>query len=215
VKHPIVKHTPQWRAALKREIRALYHAATPATKQRGRAWYPAARNLAVAISERYAYSTESVAGAIAWLSPGVRWASNIADAYDLARDISKKTATTYSSNVEKARDSLLIGYPTFTPTSHKVGAFYSNIMNPDTSERVTVDRWILRSHGLREAVSAKQYETIARCYRETARELGESPSALQAIVWLHTRGEAPGEDSAIDAAISEIQSETESRPWEV
>lgn len=85
--------------------------------------------------------------------------------------------------------------------SGKIQNFYLNILYPLTSDGVTLDRWALRvafTHSedstpptiAQATLSIKQYDIVAECYRQVARELGILPLSLQAATWCKLRGSA-------------------------
>lgn len=76
----------------------------------------------------------------------------------------------------------------------KISRFFWNILNP-RSNKVTVDRWILRAALLDDDVKLKApnasfYRVIERAIKGLARMLKVSCAGLQAVIWTIVRGSA-------------------------
>ena len=193
---------PQRRTAIVGKLKTQWAALSDDNRKSAETWYETAHAHVLKMGDLYSYSPESIFGCVAWLSPGVRWSTNLQDAETLARDING-TATTYPSNIVKAVDSLTSDGPLFGPYASKVRSFYSNLREPLTSREVTIDRWILRILGLPENIKPKQYAWIAECFRLAADSLGVRPHVLQAGVWLAARERVPGVAST-DPTLEEV-----------
>ncbi len=182
-----------------RALAATYARADADTRAYGAEWYGAARDFAADLSERYALPLESVACAIAALSPRSRWSENRADAerlcrwYDAERDaadgyghfvpLESIRRDFYAVNIRqiyKAVDCLGCADPLAAGILRgpKERAFAANILGD--SDAVTVDSWIyavaLRQDtargarvGQRSAPTAREYELITRAMRAAAR----------------------------------------------
>ena len=79
----------------------------------------------------------------------------------------------------------------------KTKAFYDNLLNPGTSYRVTIDRWILRGLELRESGGGNGYVALYRgleeLFRQAALKEGLRPCELQAAVWCAIQDTAQAE----------------------
>jgi hypothetical protein len=70
----------------------------------------------------------------------------------------------------------------------KTCAFFHNILNPDTSELITIDRWMLKIAGLEcPSITDKQYDFLSECYYSVANEHNILPLRLQSILWIYYR----------------------------
>lgn len=174
-----------------------YRAASLDTIHAGRQWYATAQDVAVDIAETTDTRIDTVAGVIAALSPQTRWQANV-DAARMICESGQRYPGMLKSNHQRALDVLGSDDPTGTALGkgNKVHAFAENILG-DT-ETVTVDVWAVRAAiGSKSPVSldvllkrAGVYADIADCYRRAARIVNETPRELQAIVWVHVRGNA-------------------------
>jgi hypothetical protein len=74
----------------------------------------------------------------------------------------------------------------------KVCAFYDNLLQPETSESVTVDCWAYRAYidklkAPARWLTPRQYDEIAKGYMWASGEIGAIPCQFQAVVWLVAR----------------------------
>lgn len=168
----------------------------------GLTWYRKAHEYAKALSREYDIPLENVVGVIAVTSVGNRWERNLADAEALCKahaygiPFSKVKSATYKAQKAKAirildaepEDVLrLIG----TKHASKTRSFYSNILDPDTSIDVTIDRWIWRAVGMDGIhASPRLYHAVADIFRTIARKHNVRPCELQAAIWIAIRGSA-------------------------
>lgn len=192
---------------------------TPEHRATGRLWYVEARAFAVEVSQAYEIDLDRVVGVIACLSVQNRWDINKRDAEALIRAhyegevMDEVSVATYSSQKEKAITIILapagakIADMIATKYGPKTRAFYDNILNPSTSYRVTIDRWILRGLDL-EAMSGGGGNRMIKLYRELEEEFRRAallekmvPCELQAAMWVciqqtasveHWEGSRPG-----------------------
>ena len=77
----------------------------------------------------------------------------------------------------------------------KVMSFYENLLHPDTSTRVTLDRWAYRvvfssDRGMQRLSNLGFYERLSDNYREAAARLNLLPHQVQAACWVFARGRA-------------------------
>jgi len=70
----------------------------------------------------------------------------------------------------------------------KITSFFHNILYPNTSPYITIDRWMLKVAGLtNSSITPKQYDLIQECYIDVANELNLLPLKLQSILWIYYR----------------------------
>lgn len=170
---------------------------------KGKTWYTDAHCFADEVAKTYSLPVEKVIGVLAVLSPQNRWDTNKRDCEAFCRahaeglDLADVTCATYESQKRKAIDILTTDASTAdligTKYAPKTRAFYDNILNPGTSYRVTIDRWILRGLDLDSfAKTGKQtsgnsyvalYRGLEELFRQAALKLDLRPCELQAAVW--------------------------------
>ncbi|MGP4112947.1 DUF7178 family protein [Streptomyces sp. 4N509B] len=173
-----------------RNILRVWQSATVEQEQRGRAWYPAAHQLA---AELTGGDARAGAGVIAALSANTSWQRNLALArtacgHGLTRG-HLKDALTKAAAIAAGADPAQV-----LPMTRKTGQFFWCIADPTTDEAVVIDRHahdvaVGRTYGSRERglSNARRYALLADCYRQAARRLGELPSTVQAVTWVvHT-----------------------------
>ena len=175
----------------KRKIRIHYNASTLENERSGLEWYKNAHKFALELSMHFSVTIEVTCGVIAALSPNNRWERNKLDAYNLLFEpfISTKCCT-FLPQRQKALKII-----SESPSSDeiltilkgiKTQNFFSNMVNPETSENVTVDMWAFRSVGVDS--KSKYIGDVTTAYKEVANELKLKPHQLQAIVWGVVRG---------------------------
>lgn len=171
-------------------------------------WYQQAHNFALGLARRHKVDLATVCGIIAALSPLKRWDENKI----LAEAVLKgaKSGHTklfinkalhikqYSNGDVEAIASQLGG--------NKIISFFLNILNPQQTEAVTIDRHALSvilgrntTDGEYRGMTLKQYDFFVNAYRVAGAKLNISPVKLQAITWQGWR-EAKGmkDDSSYD-----------------
>ena len=179
-------------------VLSVFDSATSAEVAEGKSWYLAANALAWEIDPMRPWNG---AGVIAALSPRLRWDKNEAYArlayslkgYDIGEVASyipalgnSRTKALRMVNGEHVSDVIGGGL--------KTNAFWDNILNPYTSEAVTVDKHAFDiANGVRTGYSTvitdKAYREIASLYREAAHIVGIAPLHMQAITWVTWRNQ--------------------------
>lgn len=167
-------------------IIAAYLASTSTQRERGRNWYPTARDLAYIIGDG---DIRKGAGIIAALSPNKRWLENVKLANQAHEgNVRGHTGVTLTKvrKIMNGEDPIMV-----LPMSLKTGHFFRNIVDPYDPDPVTIDRhahdvavgevYGERNRGLD---VKNRYATLALAYRLAARRLGILPSVLQATVWV-------------------------------
>lgn len=184
-------------------ILAVYNRASKAELIAGLRWYHKARLEAIALAQRYDISLESAVGAIAILSPGLRWEYNIEHAERLISAVTKHKdppmvgvyGTRNRDNAVKVIGGASIN-SVISSRALKVRSFYHNILNPDKNTGyVTIDR---HAQSICEntyldtnipSIHGAKYRRYAEAYSEAAREIGRFPHEIQAVTWIRWRNE--------------------------
>ena len=177
-------------------ILSTYYAATADEIHAGKTWYLAANALAWEIDPMRPWNG---AGVIAALSPRLRWDKNEAYArlaYSLKGyaidDASNYIPTLTNSRIKALRMVNGEHVSDVLGKGLKTNAFWDNILNPYTSEMVTVDKHAFDiANGIRTSYSTvitdKAYREIASLYRDAAHIAGIPPLHMQAITWVAWR----------------------------
>lgn len=183
----------------------IWERATLPQRYDGATWYPRAHDQAVALAGEYGTGPETAIGVIAAVSPSNPWEEskgrpgNLQDARTLLRAHATGTELplvgTYGHrNVEKAREIMDGADPLSVLSGPKVRSFYRNILRPDDSGYVTIDRHAkcaaLRIETERDkygTVSLAEYPWLSRHYQTVAAKIGVPVTVLQATVWVYWR----------------------------
>lgn len=187
--------------SLTKNLRKVYKMASQEHLSQGLLWYIKANTICVNLLSTgvHIYTLSQVVGAMATLSPQCSWPVNIKATKDLVLTGECPGYTGYKVNVDKAR-AILDGSKTVdqalgkgTRYGAKVRAFYDNILNPSTSELVTVDTHAIRAAYniadvprdlIRSVFESKLNIEVQDAYRTVAKENDLRPCQLQAIIWL-------------------------------
>jgi hypothetical protein len=186
---------PRQRSKRNVTYRELYACCDSAAKQAGSQWYATAHAQCRAIGRETGYDINIVAAVVSALSPSVNWADNVQWAARLLRAASVREVFAgypgYKANAYKA---WAIARKECKPEdafderkSPKTWAFWRNLRDPEEWRPVTIDRWMLRVRGCQEKITWKTYNALAEEIRETARECGVVPNAVQAALWCVAR----------------------------
>lgn len=179
----------------------VYDSASASERADGMAWYRAANALAWEIDPMRPWNG---AGVIAALSPRLRWDKNEAYArlaynlkgYDL--DVVSNYIPTLGNSRNKALAMVNGAHVSdVLGKGLKTNAFWHNILNPYTSNEVTVDKHAFNiANGERTGydvvITDKNYRIVADLYREAASIAGIAPLHMQAITWLTWRNQNGG-----------------------
>jgi hypothetical protein len=178
-----------------------YADATETDTITGATWYADAFEHAERIADQCGASVQSVAGAIAALSPLREWDRNVADAEQVASTFStggEVPMLHFGQNLDRACKCLSGNNPDDVLGGPKVRAFYAAIMGDWSS--VTIDRWAVQAAKGQAArtgtPSAAQYRDLQAAYTEAARSVGLEPAVFQAIVWVTVRRTTQEQDDA-------------------
>jgi hypothetical protein len=187
-------------------ILATFFNATPAELADGATWYRRASDAAAIIASRYDLSADTVAGAIAALSPNNRWERNVSDTDQLCRAFTLGGYTaadrvkvgTYGANKLKALRILTGESPLDVLGGLKVRAFYGCIIGDDSAVCIDGHAYAIWA-GERiptsqtPKIGAKLYNSISADYICAADTINGitgadySAAQIQAIVWLTYR----------------------------
>lgn len=167
----------------------VWDTATSAEVQQGETWYARAHEICANNAERFGVTVEQAVGAFAAISPMLSWERNISCAESL---LANGTAPCLKKNVRKGILILEGVDPLDVLGGRKVRSFYHNILLPDTSYEVTIDRHAFdvavgctTDDRTRKALNrVGMYDQFRRLYRDAARELGCLPHQVQAVTWL-------------------------------
>lgn len=184
-------------------INSIYQLASDAEIADGRSWYRLAYRFSQTLADKHDLSLPVVVGIIAALSPETSWTQNIIDAENLITLGDNCTVSTYPNNKLKA---LGILYGDICPIDRfvadsrynwrKTAAFFQNILRPDDTTTVTIDRhaariahdyYITADDAIYYSNTVRKYETTAKSYKILASDLNILPQQLQAITWLTYR----------------------------
>ena len=173
--------------------------ATPQEIVNGLQWYRKAHKTVSQIADKYELKRLQVGGVLSALSPAMKWETNVRYT-DLAcslhykgKPITKIRYNTYPAQVRKAQKILDLDKPTVKTVlgcldngnAQKTRAFFINILFPDRTPTVTIDRWILRAlkwHRIG-SPTKNQYKALEKQFRSVAIRYRLAPAQIQAIVW--------------------------------
>lgn len=188
-----------------KNIRKVMIAATDEERKSGGLWYQETNYLCGLLAKEYGIPKKAVIFALAAMSPGQRWDTNVKSIRRLLKADSDGTVFDlvlpgYKKNVQKAKDIIyyarrgkLVTYWERFLRGQKVRAFAHNILL-GSGGTVTVDvhaysvaagkRYTLATVPV---ITPKVYKLIESAYTQVAEEYDISPSACQAITWLAWR----------------------------
>jgi hypothetical protein len=186
---------------IERNLLACYYRANTVDIHEGLNWYSNAHLLAIKFADEYNLSIQQSCGVIAALSPGTRWEVNIRDAETLISEYHLKglrgrklsTVGVYGrKNTIKAINILDGIEPLDVLGGNKVRSFYANILNPNDSSHVTVDRHAkCCALGLKSEqnslVRNSEYEYLSEHFRRASRKVNLNVCDFQAICWVTWR----------------------------
>lgn len=200
--------------AYAQNILAIYLDADDATREAGARWYALEGERCADFARAHRLTRDTVAGAAAAISPGLRYETTFAYLDALLRDPAARVPT-YSREFVRRAVAILQGEdPLAVLGGPKVRAFYALLAGRDY-DAVVIDGHALNiargqyevfraredyrpSAGMR--VTEARYRRAVIAYREIADLVGAAPHAVQATTWIHWRnitrsdGRQPGED---------------------
>lgn len=166
-------------------FRACMSAATEDIRMTADAWYREANAVADRLCDiRPDWSLEVSASVISALSPREKWHSNIAKSIAFAEG---KPIRGLSANIRRAHSATREG---FACLKGKKTAAFARAVAGDTNA-IVIDTWMLKASGCgRKSITAKQYDAVALALAIVAKEVGMTPAATQAAIWIVARGAA-------------------------
>lgn len=192
------KHKTQYTKTVVDRILGVYDRATYKDD-----WYQEANMFAQELAYRYVFiggrtdsfkqSVAKVCGIIAALSPLKSWEENKRITITFLRDGKANHTPTFNKKAQDILDS--DGQADTIATilnGNKITSFFLNILNPQTSQAVTIDRHAV-SIALDEyvtdnyAMTQNQYNFFQNCYRVAAQMRGVRPLQMQAVTWVQWR----------------------------
>jgi len=176
------------RTKVKNNILSFYH---KSSNEDRRDWYAEANLFAKELSEQYDISISICTGVISALSPVKTWSQNkicadkmiaVGKSNHMKQFENKAKEILSSDGSDKSILGILRG--------SKISSFYLNIMYPNNSENVTIDRhalsvslgkWITDEDY--RGMTKVQYKFFVDCYKYTAKQIEISPLLLQSSTW--------------------------------
>lgn len=166
-------------------------------------WYQDAHDFANKQAGKYVYdggrtnslseARAKVCGIIAALSPLKSWQENKNITISFLRDGKGKHTKLFKDKAQAILDSNGdVDEIATILNGNKITSFFLNILNPQTSQAVTVDRHAI-SVALNKNVTGdysmtvNQYEFFQNCYRTAASKRGIRPLQMQAVTWVQWR----------------------------
>ena len=157
-------------------------------------WYAQAHGICEDISRETGIPIVSVVGVMAALSPLKSWDENIR----ITKSFIKTGNGYHVRNCEeKARMCLSVCEESkifLLLKGRKISRFFDNILHPEKSDYVTIDRHALSvalgritNDADYRKLTAKKYTEIEKAYKEVAQELGVLPNVVQSATWLYVR----------------------------
>lgn len=172
----------------------LYELSNDDERREGQTWYDRCLAFVQALADNHDRTVADVAAVLAVLSPSTTLEQNIIDTINVLAGNDEAKVGTYGPQHQKALAVRDLG---FTPDEvlgkNKTAAFWSNIVNPQTAGRVTVDRhaarvatgWTMTADESYYYVNTPaKYSVLETAYRLAADRLDLLPHQLQAITWI-------------------------------
>jgi hypothetical protein len=147
-------------------------------------WYIDAEKVAHEVARNLDSDLEVGASVVSAFSPRERWTNNVqkAVAFSLGQPV-----VGLPNNLKMAKSALTLGFDSLK--GQKTNAFARAIAGDE--QAVVIDVWMLRALGIEKKTPTQiQYVEMARTVRKVANELGMTPRATQALIWIVVRGSA-------------------------
>ena len=166
-------------------FRACMTQATEEIRVAGNQWYREANAIAHRLCDiRTTWSLEISASVISALSPREKWHSNIAKSIAFAEG---KPIRGLGANIRRAYYAERLG---FAALKGRKTAAFARAVAGDTNA-IVIDTWMLKASGCgRKSITPKQYDAVALALAIVAKEVGMTPAATQAAIWIVARGAA-------------------------
>lgn len=169
--------------------RAIVTDVTPAQIESAVTWYTDAQLIATEMLYLFAdrdidTTIEHTACVISAFSPRQRWSTNVAHAISFANGVDPKCL---GNNLRMAKAAMIDGFDALR--GQKTNAFARAIAGDE--DAVTIDVWMLKAAGLeRNDTNKSIYAELSSAVTTVADEIGLSPRATQALIWIMYRGGA-------------------------
>lgn len=155
-------------------------------------WYQDAYSFASALSDTH--TTAQAAGIIAALSPLKSWNSNktLAALFTQGQRVGLHTGVMISK-AEQIEETTRPDKILSILNGKKISAFFTNILNPTESGRVTIDRHAIAvclGRTIRDneaSLTPKQYQFMEQCYKLAGARVGLLGHEIQATTWCEWR----------------------------
>lgn len=187
---PNVLVIPCERGTLTRRVLGHYRDADPATVRAGQFWYWRALQRCRLLARQYGYAVPAVVAALAHLSPKIPWARNLVLLAQLLAG-EPRPGPVLVRSWDSAQRALRAENPmaTFGKDARKTFWFARAILGD--RDAVPVDAHIGRALDLTEdeISTVGGYYAAFNAFQRGARRAGHPPRDLQAIVWVHVRGD--------------------------
>lgn len=161
------------------------------TDHSGLNWYREGNAWCQRVAEKHGLHLVTVCAIVSALSPACNWEQNKRDAVAIITGKKGYKCGTYGNNVAKARAILKDDIPRFNvKTGAKTYNFYHNLLEPDNSTFVTIDRHaylIATGETYSSGLHTAKYNRIKEQYVKAAKKLGILPNELQAVLWVDHR----------------------------
>jgi hypothetical protein len=147
-------------------------------------WYVDAERIAEKVAENLDTTLEVGASVVSAFSPRERWSINVARAiaFSLGQDVH-----CLKNNIVMANNALTMGFTALKGL--KTNAFAKAIAGDE--QAVVIDVWMLRAVGIeKKTPSQSQYNDLVVAVKKAAFDLGMTPRAMQALIWIMVRGSA-------------------------
>ncbi|MFW5793599.1 MAG: DUF7178 family protein [Bacteroidota bacterium] len=164
----------------------------------GKHWYFTANKVAQHFADKYNLTLYQSAGILSALSPGTFWIQNVIDADNFLKN-NNAVVSTYKLNKVKAKEILNLTDKDqiynvlrgkYNKLMNKTSCFYMNIIEPENSDFVTIDRHMIRiaNNTLNTfPLTEKRYKDSVKAMQIAGKRLKINPISLQAITWITFR----------------------------
>lgn len=185
-------------------VLAIWSRADAVDRRDGAIAYPTYRRMMVEFAEHYGIPLNRVVAAFCALSPNSDYIGNLRSLRSVLRGLQfgdplgSITVSTYRACLLRAyRFASGAGDFLVETKGPKTRAFYDNILNPETSDRVTVDGHVSAIvRGMTDATmktaivkSLQEYRSCERAVTGAAAAVGVPPTTMQATIWLTRKRE--------------------------
>ena len=187
---------------LVQNILSVYARATQEQREQGAGWFAVAHLHARLMAQRFGITTAQAAAILAAFSPATAWDANLAHAWAFLRG---EQPPTLRMNIRKAQAIFDGADPEAVlrtdRSSGKVWAFFCNIIEPTSSDLVTIDRhafdaalgvkFIGNNRPFSDMRNGNVYALMSKAYKLAGEQVGLLGNQMQGIVWWVWREGSP------------------------